>query len=358
MMKSSKEPPYDDHDVLQDPSLKAMEPALKMEKKNTLGHVLVTGAAGFAGGNLSCRLARDQIPLRALILPQEEDTPLRGKGIEVTRGDLLDPPSLEQALDGVQTVFHCASLAIAKSRDAYFAVNVNGTENLLKACGRSGAGSFVFLSSTGVYGHGRRLNGEEDQPYAPDTWYSESNMEAEKRVFACHGKGIMKCTVIRPRLIYGPGDRFVSPPTLRAIEKFPFLISGGKAVNDLVHIDDLMDGMVLAAESPVSGGKAYHITDGTCTSTAEQFYTIARHFDLTPPSRSLPYWLLYLIASGSELAARFRGSSPLITKIRVRMLGKDHHYSIEKARRELGYEPKVGLEEGLKRTYPDKKIPE
>jgi nucleoside-diphosphate-sugar epimerase len=325
-------------------------------EKNDLGSVLVTGGAGFSGGNLARYLAGRKRPVRALIMPREDDAPLKKAGIEVVRGDLCDPPTFENALHGIGTCFHCASLAISKSRAAYFAVNVGGTENLLAACRKAGVGTFIFLSSTGVYGHGRMRNADENQPYAPDTWYSESNMEAEKRVFSYHKQGVLRGTVIRPRLIYGPGDRYVMPSIVKAIKKFPFLISGGRAVNDLVHMDDLTAGMVLAAENPASGGQAYHMTDGTRTTMAEQFFTIAQHFNLPPPARSLPYWLLYGLAAGSELAARFRGSAPLMTRIRVKMLGKDHHYAIEKARRDLGYDPKVNLGEGLKRTYPDKKI--
>jgi len=291
-----------------------------------------------------------------MLLPQEDDTPLRDAKIEVIRADVCDPASLAKSVEDIRTVFHCASLAVSTSREAYFAVNVKGTENLLEACGKAGVKKFIFLSSTGVYGHGRHVNAKEIQPYAPDTGYSASNVEAEKLVFSYHKKGIFSGTVMRPRLVYGPGDQFVVPSIVRAIQKFPFLISGGQAVNDLVHMDDLMEAMVLAAENPASGGKAYHVTDGTTTTTAEQFFTIARHFGFKPPSKSLPYWLLYLIATGSELLARLKGKSPLITKIRVKMLGRHHHYSIERARHDLGFEPRVNLEEGLRRTWPNRQL--
>ncbi|NWF92687.1 MAG: NAD-dependent epimerase/dehydratase family protein [Syntrophaceae bacterium] len=314
---------------------------------------LVTGASGFIGGRLAERLATEEgVRVRAMVRNERKAEPLRKLQLEIVRADLLDLSSLREAVAGCELVFHCAALVRETGdKDEFFRTNVKGTENILKASVDAGVKRFVHFSSVAVYGMNPPDRADETTPFQPcGNLYCDTKIGAEKAVWAAYQEAGLPVVVIRPANVYGPRS---NPWTIRPIKLIRsgqmMLINGGTGLCNCVYIDNLLDATLAAAKHDQSVGQVYLISDGVAMMWKEFFGYYAQMAGRSE-IRSVPQWLAKMIALGMEISSKFTGRPPKITREAVSYLTRQSYFSIEKARRELGYQPRFSLEQGMKLT--------
>jgi len=311
--------------------------------------IFVTGASGFIGGAIARRLAQDH-EVVALSRSPAADATIVALGAQPLRGDLdsLAPGGIPAC----DAVVHCAAYVQSWGTRADFVRgNVEKTDRVLAAARAAGARRFVHMSTEAVLWRGQSLHDvDESHPYPERTpfLYSETKAEAERRVRAAADTDF--CTLsLRPRFVWGPGDRTIVPEALAMIERGAFVwIDGGCARTSTTHIDNL----VFATECALAhgrGGEAYFVTDGEVHDFRSFLTRLLEAHGVTPPDRSVPGWLVRPLAAGVEGIWRVLGirSEPPLSRHAVALLSCDCTLRDDKARAELGYAPRIGVEAGL-----------
>ncbi len=321
--------------------------------------VLVTGATGFLGGHLTAALVSRGYRVRALSRRTSGLEALEKLGVEVVRGDLADGPSLVRAASGVAVVFHAAGrVSDWGPREAFLRANAEGTRNVVAACQEAGVSRLVHLSSLTVLGLPRdgRVISESTPTAAPAAgdFYTESKLEGERCVRDAHGLDGLSTTVVRPGAIWGPGDPNVIPRIVRLLRRgaMPY-VGGGRNLLGLSYVDNLVLGLVLAAETEAAAGQLYHVTDGEEITAHEAIDAIADALRVGRPRVSLPYWAVLGAAAlieGTASVLRLSRPPPL-TRYGARFVSCHARYDLGKARRELGYEPVVTFRQGVERLF-------
>lgn len=315
---------------------------------------LVTGATGCLGAALVDLLLAQGVEVTAQGRDPVAGAALERKGARFLPLDLRDPQPLLPHLRGVRTVYHCAALSTAWGRAADFqAINVTATQHLLGAARLAGVGRFVFASSPSIYADGTdRLDLPEDAPlparFATD--YARTKFQAECAVLDADAPGF-RTVALRPRAIYGKGDRALMPRLEQAMRRGTLpLIGGGDSLIDVTHVSDAARAMHLAAQAADgAGGRAFNITSGQAYRFRDLARMAARVLGLDPRERRLPYGLAMALASGLEGFHRaFRPQAePVLTRQAVASLGRSLTLDITAARQVLGYAPRVSLEQGV-----------
>lgn len=317
---------------------------------------LITGATGFLGGHLAEAAAARGWKVRALARATSDVSQLDRPGIEVVRGDLAEAATLPAALDGVEVVFHAA----AKVGDwgpvaGYREVNVGGTRNLLEACRGRSLRRFIHFSSLGVYAARHHYGTTEDEPL-PDQHmdgYTQSKVESERLALEWQRSHGLPVVVLRPGFIYGPRDRTVLPKLVENLRKgiVRYLGPGDQALNT-IFVRNLVAAAFLPVERDEVVGRVYNLTDGERVSKRRFIEGIADGLGVPRPTGSVPLWIARLAAWAMENIARARGDAqpPRLTQARLKFLGLNLDFSIERARRELGYAPPYTFEQGLAET--------
>jgi nucleoside-diphosphate-sugar epimerase len=315
---------------------------------------LVTGATGLVGSRVVERLLARGDAVRALVLEPEAVDALRRRGVDVRTGDLSGPTDLPAAADGVDTVIHCAGVVEASARrEDLWAVNVAGTERLLAAAAQAGRPRFVYVSSVGVYGHAPPPVAE-DAPKQPVGAYAQSKWAAEQALWRWHAEKGLPAVVLRPCPIYGPGDRRITRALSRLGRlRVAALPHAGRRLVPLVYVSDVADAIVAAATRPAADGHAYNVTDGEAHTYRDVLLAYGEVMGRRPaivpiPGRAMVLGLQMLMRVRQ---ARGRSGDWEGQMERVRAFDLDAHYSIEAARRDLDYRPRVGLLEGLRHTF-------
>ena len=321
-------------------------------------NALVTGASGFLGGHLVAALCRAGVPVRTLVRATSDVRRLVGLGVETVAGDLSDPDSLVRACQGREVVFHVAAkVPDWGARREFFRVNAEGTAALVAACQAAGVSRLVLVSSLTVLGLSRSgAEVDEDTPYdpSPRDAYTASKIQAEKIVREAHGQRGLSTVVVRPGAIWGPGDVHIAPRVAALLRRGRALyISGSRNSVALSHVDNLVAGLLLAAESSASG--VYHLTDGQMVTARELIDGLAELLGVPAPRRSVPFFFIYAVACLMEDMARLlrRPTPPLLTRYGVRLLASHGFYNNRKAERDLGYRPTVGWRESLAALAPE-----
>ncbi len=310
----------------------------------------VTGATGLVGSHVADRLLARGDSVLALVRRPEAAEDLRARGIDISMGDVGDEDRLRAAVEGSEVVVHCAgAVNLAGDRELLWEVNVRGTERLLAASVEARVSRFVHLSSVAVYGPAP-VPVSENAPKEPAGAYGASKWEAEKVVQRYEREHGLEAVVLRPCTIYGEGDRH-AVQALSRVARLPLipLPRRGNRLLDLVHAADVADAVLSAATSSTALGKAYNITDGEKHTHREILMALERVTGRRPRILSVPGPAM---AALKALPNLLQYASPSAAK-RFKRLGAidlDIHYSIEAARRDLGYQPKVRLEEGLARA--------
>jgi dihydroflavonol-4-reductase len=277
---------------------------------------------------------------------------LRRCGAVLVEGDLASGGSLDRLVEGADAVLHVAAVyRTAGHRDSYYhEVNVGGTERLLEAAAAAGVGRFVHTSTVGVHGHVEDPPADESAPLRPGDIYQATKAEAEALALDFHRRRGLPVAVIRPGAIYGPGEtRFLK--LFRAIARGHYaLVGDGRSYYHPVYIDDLVQGFLLALESEAAVGESFLICGPEYVTQAELAALIARHTGGRVLPFRIPAWPIQLAGDVVEAVCVPLGVEPPLHRRRVDFWTKSRAFSIEKARRLLGYDPRVHLEEGIART--------
>jgi nucleoside-diphosphate-sugar epimerase len=315
--------------------------------------VLLTGGNGFVGHHLIQALIDRGDRVRVLALPEENVDWLEERGIRTHRGDICQPASLRAAIGGAEGVVHLAAMMhVWRPLSDYHRVNVTGTENVCNAALRAGVARLVHMSSSSVYG----MAGSDpvDEGFAlspfPDP-YPVTKAEADRVLQRKIADDGLPGVIIRPDQIFGPGDRLHFGGTADRLRAGKGIIVGrGDNRIPLVYVTDVVEALVLALHHDRAVGQAFNITNDMPMTQEEFVRAIAQAIGAPPPRRHVPYRALYAGASAVERLALLTRTSrrPPITPLGVAFLGTDVRFSIDKARRELGYIPRVGLHEGVR----------
>jgi 3beta-hydroxy-delta5-steroid dehydrogenase/steroid delta-isomerase len=326
---------------------------------------LVTGGSGFFGSHLVRALLERGHRVQVLDLTPPD---LAHERLHFCEGDVRCYEDVVKAVTGADTVFHTASIVnllsfcSAKTRQESYDINVVGTENVIRACRASGVARLIYTSSNNVIFDGRDIElADESLPY-PDKYvdlYSETKSLAEREVLAANGtEGLLTCA-IRPSGIYGPGEQLFLPRVIARCDDGLLRVRMGKedAQSEYSYIDSLVHGHLLAAHKLVPGspvaGQAYFINDGETLKNFEFFRPVIEDLGLPFPERLVPAFPLKVVATVGEIAHwLLKTPRPIFTVIEVLKSSVSHPCSIEKARRELGYEPLVRGSEGIARCLP------
>jgi nucleoside-diphosphate-sugar epimerase len=270
----------------------------------------------------------------------------------VAVGEITNEGALATAFAGADTVFHLVSNFRTASGPAasYRAINVEGTRAALAAARAAGARRFVHCSTIGVHGHVRSTSADEASPYAPGDLYQKTKVEAEALCGEEMKRGGMEIVILRPCSIYGPGDlRMLKMFRMLARGTF-FLVGPCRENFHAVYIDDLIDGFLRAMERPGIAGETFILGGPRYLPLKDYVGIAAAAVGAPPPRRRLPYGPLFAASALCEALCRPIGIEPPLHRRRIRFFRNNRAFSIEKARRLLGYEPRVDLEEGMRRT--------
>src|SRR5438270_8927828 len=313
--------------------------------------VLVTGATGLLGGHLLKELQQRGEKIRALVLPVENADNLLKQGIEVVRGDITNACTLEPAVKNIELVFHLAGMmGVWRPLADYRLVNVNGSENLYRAAQAAGVRRFVHTSSHTVYGlgYGRFMTEKDALRPDPDP-YSITKAEGDRLMRRLMLNSDVETVILRPGTFFGPGDRLHFGRMAQKVKDGKGLIIGrGNNALPFCYVTDIVQGFMLAAYHKNAPGNVYNITNDHPLTQQEMFNAIADAVGGKRPTLHLPYLPIYYGAIVAEkVVARVTRTKPIVTQLGAMMFGSDNRHSIEKARRELGFEPKVELREGI-----------
>ncbi len=326
--------------------------------------IFVTGATGLVGSHAVEEALRRGHHVRALVRASSDATLLDQWGVEKVSGDLEDAAALKRGVEGCDWVFNCAAKVGDWGTLAEFRrLNVDAFKLLLDAASDARLDRFVHVSSLGVYEGRDHFGTDESTPPAAQSLdaYTRSKTEAEQLALEYHTKRGLPVAIVRPGFIYGERDRTVIPKLLTNLKRgtFAYFGSGEQALN-CIYVKNLVQAILLAAESPDAIGEIFNVTDGQRVSKRQFVGTVARLAGIREPSRHIPRGLAKVLAGAVEGIAKARGATraPLINKARYKFLGLNLDFSIEKARRVLGYDPIFTTERGLEATLADFAEPE
>ena len=323
--------------------------------------IAVTGAAGFTGGALVGRLLESGFPVRALVRVGQQPgrqlhrrerrgTPDEG-ALTVVRGDLADARALPALVSGAEVVIHVAAMFRTEGpRDQFFAVNHHGTERILAAARAAGARRFVYCSTIGVHGDVKETPADELSPFNPRDAYQESKLKAEEACRRAMDEGEMEVVILRPCSIYGPGDlRMLKLFRMLARRRF-LMVDAGHPNFHPVYIDDLVEAFIAAATMAEAAGETFIVGGPRYLPLEEYVALAAAAVDAPPPRWRVPFGAMNVAAKGCETACALLGIEPPLHRRRLRFFKHNRAFCIDKARMVLGFEPRIDIEEGFRRT--------
>ncbi|HEX5436712.1 MAG TPA: NAD-dependent epimerase/dehydratase family protein [Gemmatimonadaceae bacterium] len=315
--------------------------------------VLVTGGLGFTGSALCRRLAQEGHEVTALDSKHGLfDDELTRLGVRARIGSVTDRALVGTLTAGCDRVYHLAAAfrLVNLGKRQYHDVNVNGTRWVMEAALEHGVERVVYCSTCGVHGDVKHPPATETSPVRPADYYQQTKWEGEvvARAFLARGLWV---SIVRPTAIYGPGDpeRFLLIYRRVAHGHFTFL-GDGSAHYHPVFIENLIDGILLASEQPRAKGQSYLIADERSLPIRELVVEVGNALGVDVSIRRLPFWPAYLVAGTVEALYKPFPVEPPIFRRRLDWFRQNRSFDIGKARRELGYEPRVDIPTGLKRT--------
>ena len=316
--------------------------------------ILVTGGTGFTGKALTLRLLGLGHQVVALDYKEGLRTQeLRERGAEVVIGTVTDRECARRCVRGVEVVQHLAAAfrEMNVPERHYWDVNVGGTKVLLEESLAAGVKKFIYCSTCGVHGNVDQPPGGEDAPIKPADYYQQTKYEAEPLTLAFHREQGLPALIVRPAAIYGPGDpeRFFMIFRRVARGVFP-MFGNGRTLYHPLYIDNLVDALLLTLEPGRGVGRPYLIADEEYVTIEDLVRRVARAMGVSV--RVPHYPLLPVIVAGHvcEKLCKPFGITPPIFPRRVDWYRQNRAFRIEAAKRDLGYQPQVGLDEGLRRT--------
>jgi nucleoside-diphosphate-sugar epimerase len=318
-------------------------------------NILVTGATGFIGKNLVDVLLRHGAHIHVMVRDVSKARKLLPHhGIHFIPGDLVNPRSWHEAINA-DTIFHLAGYAHAisdldnRSSDVHKNITVDGTQHLLNAAVRAGVKRFIFASSVKAMSEETgSLCLDESSPAKPGSVYGHAKLKAEELVLAMGEKHGMHVCNLRLAMVFGPHNKGNLPRMIAAIDqgRFPPLPEVNNK-RSMVHVNDVIQGMLLAAENPAACGKTYILTDGHIYSTRQIYISICTALGRRIPRWTLPVGMLNIAAKLGDIAGRIQGGRSALDSETLRKLIGSACYSSGKITKELGYCPTRTLQDAL-----------
>lgn len=315
--------------------------------------ILVTGATGFLGSALTRELLKQKQEVRILARDGDKARTQLGEAVTIIPGEITDVTQVQQAVDGVSIVYHLVGRLYHPSvpTELYRMTHVEGTRILLAACQEQPQlQSIVHCSTTGVHGVTGPTPAAEDAPYAPTNPYEATKLESELLALQAHREQGLPVSVVRPGLVYGPGDIHLLG-FFASIKKGLFrVIDGGSALLHPIYIDDMTQAFLLCAEQPQAIGRSYNIAGSSPVTIRQLATAIARALGKELPGSSIPLWLANLASDIFAVIPGFAGEHAPLTRSRVQFLTHSRVYNTSRAQIELGFQPQVDLDSGMQHT--------
>ena len=314
--------------------------------------VLVTGAPGWLGTRLVEILRERKREVRCLVLPGLDESYLKNLGAHIFHGDLSIPGNLKGLCDGVRTVFHCAGIIHPKKIEEFYKINVEGTKHILEEAIKAGAQRFVYVSSNSVGGVNvsRDKLMQESDPSRPYKHYGLSKYRAEELIRQSFNAGKIKTTIIRPCWFYGVRQPERQTAFFKMIKKGnPIIFGNGESLRSMSYIDNVVDALLLIEQNDISIGKTYWVADKDPYPTIQIYQTIA---NLLGVKEFRPIYVPAFVSTVCGLVdTLIQSMGYYVKEIHVSgEMDRNIACSINKAQHELGYEPKIYLEEGMQRS--------
>uniref|UniRef100_UPI00398F4570 short-chain dehydrogenase/reductase family 42E member 1 isoform X1 n=1 Tax=Pristiophorus japonicus TaxID=55135 RepID=UPI00398F4570 len=338
-----------------------MEPSTRISATET---ILITGGGGYLGYRLGCTLHKRGI--KVILFDIHKPLQQVPDAVVFIKGDICNYLEVEGAFRNVDCVFHLASYGMSGreqlNKKLIDDINVKGTEHVIQACLKNGIPRLLYTSTYNVVFGGQVIkNGNESLPYLPlhlhPDHYSRTKSLAEMEVLHANGTklkkgtGVLQTCALRPAGIYGPGEQRHLPRIVNYIENglFKFVYGAADSLVEFVHVDNLVSAHILASEALTGGknyiaaGQAYFISDGKPVNNFEFFRPLVEGLGYKYPTIRLPLTLIYFFAFLTEIVHFFVGRiynfQPFLTRTEVYKTGVTHYFSLQKARKELGYNP-------------------
>jgi 2-alkyl-3-oxoalkanoate reductase len=314
--------------------------------------ILITGGTGFLGRHIARLLLQrgDQVSIMGRNFSEVHN--LIELGARPIHADLRDAAGVGRACAGMQAVYHSGALSApwGKRRD-FLEINAGGTQAVLDGCLKYGVERLVYISSPSVVFDGRDhvlLSEAAPYPRRFTSVYALSKKMGEDRVRACPQ---VPSVILRPKALFGPGDNALLPRLAAAARRgrLPQIGDGLNQV-DLTYVENAAEAAVLALSAPAAVGRTYTITNGEHMRLWEVIRLVLQRLKIPGPMRVVPLQLAWSAALLMEAAAALSGREPLLTRYSVLILARTQTYDISAARRDLGYQPRISLAEGIEKT--------
>jgi nucleoside-diphosphate-sugar epimerase len=313
---------------------------------------LVTGATGFTGKRLTEILLQKGYDVRVIIRDKKRFLISDNEKLEIVIGDIINPIDVDMAVKDTEIIFHVAALYRTAGVDPkeYWNTHVKATENMLDSAYRYGIKKFIHTSTVGIHGHVEKPPADENYQFKPGDLYQLTKLEGEKKAKEFHEKNGLPLVIIRPSAIYGPGDMRLYKLFKIASKKYSIILGSGEIFYHMVYVDDLAEGMILAAESNISNGEAFIIGGEGYVTLNQLLEIISGILGKQSKTLHLPVAPFQILGSLCEKICIPLGINPPIYRRRVDFFTKSRAFDISKAKKMLGYKPKISLEEGLTKT--------
>jgi len=317
-------------------------------------HVLVTGGGGFLGKAIVKQLiASDTFAVKSFSRHMYPE--LGSLGVEQIQGDIRDSNRVEHACKGIDLVFHVAAkTGMWGKYNDYYQTNVIGTKNILNACQMHNVSRLVYTSSPSVIFNGSDAKGIDESALYPRSYhslYSKTKAIAEQAVIKASGSHL-KTIILRPHLIWGPEDTNLVPRIIARAKQL-VIIGNGDNLVDTLYIDNAADAHILAAaklhENPDLSGKIFFISQDEPVYLWDMINNILKAGGHEPVKRKISKKIAFLAGALFELTFGILNikKEPRITRFVAKELATSHWFDISAAKRDLGYIPKVSIQEGL-----------
>jgi nucleoside-diphosphate-sugar epimerase len=311
-------------------------------------NIFITGASGFIGQAVVKKLLTGGHSIRALLLPQEPES--LAAATTIVRGDVTRPETFAGVMKGSDTIIHLAGAVGFQTWMNCLAINREGTSNVVREAVSSNVRRFVHMSSVSVYGRTPGVPIREDFPMKRiGDPYGDTKIDAETILRETASQGNLDLTVIRPTVVYGPGDNKFLPTLLQNLRGGKFRIIGdGEQTVDLIHVDDLAAFVLRVVEEPRTIGRTYNMTNRGNPSWNDMVKMLCAELAIPAPRQHISYRTAYRVAGILEALSAVTGKPARLNRYSVRVVGRPYHYLIEAAERDLGFRPSIDLMTGLK----------